>query len=268
MRRPEMWNKVKDQISGLPLVLSGRKFHDLLEWQEAIRNDNVQLPRAGDVILVEAKKAGNAVVLAQEAIGYPESAARTSHAALYLGNGKVCDANLYSGVKNVKFSEAYANCLISFVRPLGVTETEGEKVALWAARQAGQRYSPGQALRVIAGRLRYLRAKQGSVIEGAGEQFVEVADRILRLLSERDPQAASWDLHNASLNEKGILGDFLADEGITSRFICSSLVSDAYFSVMGLNSPLNMSIYDYSFPFPTPAEMYLNPRLIDLTLIN
>lgn len=259
MQRPRNWHEATDQLSGLPVIANGRSYHDF-DNDFAIVLDRLVKP--GDIILFRCiSDARNAVVYTQRILGYPAEACLFNHAALYVGNGKICEATPIDGVCIRSIFASAAGREVCILRPPRVSDEDRKDVALWALSKIGMPYDYHACYRLISGSMKYLSPKSGAYLKDDLKPFFVPADAVLRKLDKKPKNNHDWDIDKQIIGGEPIQEDLIHEEDLVQRFICSNLVVRAYFNVLGRDSPMIMQIEDYTIPIAPPAEIYINPNL-------
>jgi hypothetical protein len=115
------------------------------------RFPDVRAWRAGDLVLVSAlapEFLSRRIVLAQERGGFAPIDARWHHAAVYLGDGRICEATL-GGVQARRIDGYIGTHLIRVRRDPLITETEGYDIAVHALFRMRWYYSVWTIVRML-----------------------------------------------------------------------------------------------------------------------
>jgi hypothetical protein len=116
-------------------ALAERLNRDIHSYHLRVQTDMVKLKetlRAGDVILVEGNKLISRVVMAV-------THSTWSHSALYVGEGRVIDPLPSTGTM-LNTIDAFESLNIRVCRPMGLRETELQRVCSFAMSHLGRRY--------------------------------------------------------------------------------------------------------------------------------
>lgn len=118
----------------------------------------MELLRAGDLLLVSAVKkpwVSQAIVTVQLKAGFTEQNAQWHHAAVYMGNDLVCEAQL-GGAKSVSIHKYLAGThRLRFRRAVGLSDLDSCKLALEASLKLKYRYNFASILQL------YFQANNG-----------------------------------------------------------------------------------------------------------
>jgi hypothetical protein len=100
--------------------------------------------RPGDLLLVSAtnpSRGSNAIIRAQTAGGHHRNDASWHHAAVYIGEALICEAQLWSGVRVTSLYDYVGTHRLRFRRDLTITADDGWRIALRTLESLHRRYS-------------------------------------------------------------------------------------------------------------------------------